>query len=522
VVTPTPQAFLPRLPDAVKPTMSPAAMAAIMRMPEPEVAHEPERPREVPSLGRFIVASLIGRLGLVTIAFLLAQRLHDASRHVANQEFLQAAATLDPLGSFKLLGYVLVILTVAAVGYWAHQVDVGTELLVKFHTKGSWLVALSPVLLLPLFELNQHLTISKVGGAEGVDVRPAVTAVVMAVLVWLPARRIRVALVSMESKMPIRAQAALDLLAVAVFWAAWSRTQLSPVEQLQASHLTRASQMVLAAAIIGLLATISSAALMIRTRRLIAASVHRAARPQAPDVTPFVVQIPSTITAAPARPMLPLVPWRWGLLASYGIWIASHVVAAITYLQIRGLLDSKASDKRIDHQVLVSLVVSAIGFAAVYIAQWAWVIVLVCNANRATLDAPSIVSSCVIAASPLCTLAVAMFLEGAARVDLLVVSFIFGIVSFFASFITSRRAVASVRGDTMTMRTWSAAISVWFAIQYFANTLRPPNAQQVLLLAIATAVLRAGAIVVALRAAMRVTTAADEALRDFHQVKRVS
>ena len=172
--------------------------------------------------------------------------------------------------------------------------------------------------------------------------------------------------------------------------------------------------------------------------------------------------------------------------------------------------------------MLLSVVASAIGFGAVYIAQWAWVIVLVCNANRVTLHSPSLVTSCIMAASPLCILALAIFFEGAARVDLLFFSLLIFMVSFFASFTTSRRAVASVRGDTMTMRTWSAAISLWFAIQYFANILRPPNAQQVLLLAIVTAVLRAGAIVVALKVAMRVTAAADETLHEFHQAKRIS
>ena len=279
----------------------------------------------------------------MAIAFLLAQRLHDARRHVANQDFLQASASLDPFGAFKDVGYALVILTVAAAGWWAHQVDVGAELLAKFHKKGSWLVALAPVLLLPLFELNEHLNISKAGRSSGIDMRPGVVAVVMALVLWLPASRIKAAVVSMGSKLPIRAQAE-----------------------------------------------------------------------------------------------------------------------------------------------------------------------------------PSLVTSCIMAASPLCILALAIFFEGAARVDLLFLSLLIFMVSFFASFTTSRRAVASVRGDTMTMRTWSAAISLWFAIQYFANILRPPNAQQVLLLAIATAVLRAGAIVVALKVAMRVTAAADETLHEFHQVKRIS
>jgi hypothetical protein len=523
VVTPTPQPFLPRLPDAVKPTMTPVAMAAIMRVPEPEVAPEPvEQPREVPSAGRFIAASLIGRLGLLVIAFLLAQRLHDASGHVAKQEFLQASASLDPLGSFKLLGYVLVILTVAAAGWWAHQVDVGAELLAKFHKKGSWLVALAPVLLLPLFELNEHLNISKSGRSGGLDVRPGVVAVVMALLLWLPASRIKAAVVSLGSKLPIRSQAALDLLAIGIFWAAFSRTQLASAEQLRASQLSRVSQMVLVAAVIGVIATISSTVLMIKTRRLITMNVREAARPELPDVPHFVVQPPSTIAPVASRPMLRLAPWRWAMLASYGVWIASHLIAAFTYLQIRGLLDSRASDRRIDHQVLLSVVASAIGFGAVYIAQWAWVIVLVCNANRATLHAPSLVTACIMAASPVCTLALAMFFEGAARVDLVLLSLLFALISFFASFTTSRRAVASVRGDTMTMRTWSAAITLWFAIQYIANTLRPPTAQQILLLAIITAVGKATAIVVALRVAMRVTAAADQTLGEFHQVKRIS
>ena len=491
--------------------------------PEPDIAPEPvEQDREIPSVGRFIVASLIGRVGLVAIAFLLAQRLHDAGGHVAKQEFLKASATLDPVFSFKLVGYALVILTVAAGGWWAHQVDLGAELLAKFHKQGSWLAALAPALLLPLFELNQRVTISKVGGPGGIDVRPAAIALAMALLLWLPANRIRAAVDAMGSKIPIRAAAALDLLAVGIFWAAWSRTRISPVEQLRASQLSRVSQMVLVAAVIGLVATISAAALMIKTRRLLTAGVRRAARPELPEVTPFVMQVPSSITPAPARPMRSLVPWRWALLVSYAIWIASHLVAAFTYLQIRGLLDSHASDKRIDHQIAITVVVSAIGFAVVYIAQWAWVIVVVCNANRATIEAPSVVSACVMAAIPLCTLVLATFFEGAARVDLLFVSLLLVLPSFLVSLNMARRAVESVHGDTMKMRTWSMAICAWLAIQYFSNVLRPPNAQQVLLLAVATAVVRAGPMVVAMKIAIRETATADESLRGFKQVKRIS
>ena len=491
--------------------------------PGPDIAPEPvEQPREVPSLERFIVASVCGRAGLVAIAFLLAQRLHDASGHVAKQELLQASASLDPLGLFKQVGYALVILTVAAAGWWAHQFDLGAELLAKFHKQGSWLAALSPLLLLPLFELNQHLTISKVGGAGGIDVRPGAIALAMALLLWLPASRIRTAVVAMGSRIPIRAQAALDLLAVGIFWAALSRTQLSPAEQLRSSQLSRVSQMVLVAAVLGLVATISSAVLMLKTRRLITAGVRRAARPELPEITPLVMQPQALIAPAPTRPMLRLAPWRWALLVSYVIWIASHLVAALTYLQVRGLLNSHASDKRIDHQVVVSLVVIAIGFGVVYIAQWAWVIVVVCNANRATIEAPSVVGACVTAAIPLCTLTLAMFFKGAARVDLLFGSLLLVLPSFFVSLIMARRAVASVRGDTMTMQMWSMAIAMWFGIQYFANVLRPPTAQQVLLLGVATAVARAGAIVVAIKVAIRVTATADESLRDFRQVKRIS
>ena len=73
----------------------------------------------------------------------------------------------------------------------------------------------------------------------------------------------------------------------------------------------------------------------------------------------------------------------------------------------------------------------------------------------------------------------------------------------------------------MTIRTWSLAISLWMVIQYFANVLRPPTVQQVVILIIATAIVRAGLLIVAIRTAVRVTAAVDVSLSNFHQVKRV-
>jgi hypothetical protein len=490
--------------------------------PVPETAPEPtRRPGEIPSLQGGIVASLIGRLGLVIVAFLMSQRLQQASGMVARQQFVQASAILDPLGSIGLIGVALVVLTVGAAGWFAHQVDVSASMLVKFHRPGSWIAAFAPLLLLPLFQLNEHVDL-QAGGARGVDVRPGLMAILIAVLLWLPASRIKIAVASTGTKLPFRGQAELDLLALACFWAAWSRTKLAPVDQLRTSELSRVGHMVMIAAVIGLVGTLTSAALLIRTRRVITGSARDAMRPSPGEVTSFVLQVPSTRAPVETRPMVPSAPWRWALLSAYVIWIASHFVSAFIYLQVRGLLDVKDSAGKVNHQIAVSVIANAIGFALVFLAQWAWVIVTVVNANRATVQAPSISMTCLFAAVPLATIVAALFFEGAARVDLLFISLMLIVPSYFVSFKMASRAVVSVRGNMMPIRTWAFAIWSWLGIQYFANVMRPPTPQQVLLLGVATAVARAAMLIVALQTAHRVTAAVDVDMHSFHQVKRVS
>lgn len=114
-----------------------------------------------------------------------------------------------------------------------------------------------------------------------------------------------------------------------------------------------------------------------------------------------------------------------------------------------------------------------------------------------------------------------MFFEGPARVDLVFLGLLLALASYFLSLKLASKAVASVGGNMMPIRTWSLAVWMWFGIQYFANVLRPPSVGQVLLLGVATAAVRAAALIVALGSAHRVTAAADVSLRSFHQVKRL-
>jgi hypothetical protein len=512
------QPFLPRLPERARPIPPPTAIAAAPEPPPaPETAPEPLRqPGEIPSLDGGIIASLIARAGLVIVAFLIAQRFQQASRAVADQQLVRASTTLDSLDSITFVGLALVILAVGAAGWLAHQVDVSASRLAKFHKPGSWLAALAPLLLLPLFQFNEHVDLE----AGRIDFRPGVTAIMIVVLLWLPASRIKSAVAATGTKLPFRGQAELDLIAIGFFWAAWSRTRLAPTDQLRAAELSRIGHMVMIAAVVGLVGALTAAALMIRTRRVILGAARDAAAPEQASITSFVIHAPSSPVRGPTRAMIPTAPWRWALLAAYGIWIASHLVSAVIYLQIRGLLDVRDSADRIDRQVAMSVVANGIGFGFVFIAQWAWVIVTVCNANRATVSAPSIAMTWAFAAVPIGTIAISVFLGGAAGGFLFAVGILLVVPSYFLSFKMASSAVASVGGDMMSIRTWSLAIWLWVAIQYFGIVMRPPTVQQVLMLGIATAVVRAAALVVVVRTAHRVTAAADLSMKGFHQVKR--
>lgn len=181
---------------------------------------------------------MIGRAGLVAVAFLMAQRFLQASGMVGNKQVLQASSTLDGLDSIKLIGFALVVLAVGGAGWLAHQVDVSAGLLVKFHKPGSWIAAFAPLLLLPLFQLNEHIDL-QVGGPGGIDIRPGVMALLIAVLLGLPASRIKIAVASTGAKLPFRGQAQLDLVAIGLLWSGWSRTKLAPVDQLRAAELSR-------------------------------------------------------------------------------------------------------------------------------------------------------------------------------------------------------------------------------------------------------------------------------------------
>ena len=71
------------------------------------------------------------------------------------------------------------------------------------------------------------------------------------------------------------------------------------------------------------------------------------------------------------------------------------------------------------------------------------------------------------------------------------------------------------------MRNWHIAVSMCLGVQYLATVVRPPTPQQVLLLGVATAVIKAGVLLGALRVAARVTAGVNVSLHNFHQVKRL-
>ena len=480
----------------------------------------------LPSLDAHILAPLLTRIGLIGVAAVMAHLVGRAADMVAGQQIPRATSTLDQLGLLRTIGIAIAVFAVAASGWWVLQVDRCALVVGKFHRRRSPLFVFSPVLLLVLFVVNDHVDLLQVGAQGprgGVDLRPGVMALIIGFLMWAPSSRLNSAVSSMGAKMPIRTQAALDAIAVGIFWMAWSRTKLAPTEQLRAGDLSRMSLLLVAAVVVGLLGTAFSAIVIVRTKRVVANLARLADMPERLEIMPFVVQSPASAPDLDAtRRMIPLTPWRWAVLASYAVWIASHLAAAVTYLQIRGLLDAHASAARIDHQIGISVIVGLIGFGVVFLAQWAWVIVIVTNANRATVHAPSIALTWVMASMPLVLVTLSAFWTGAARVDLLFTALLLALPSFFLSFNIARKAVASVRGDVMSMGAWRLAVSMCLVVQYFANVVRPPTPQQLLLLCVATAVVKAGVLLGALRVAARVTTGVNASLHNFHQVKRLT
>ena len=490
--------------------------------PQPAAVHD-SAPVAPASLGTGIAVVTIARLGLCVVAALMGSALRHAASLFAAQRTSDASASLDQLQRIKVAAYVLTIVAIAAIGWWTMQIDRSAGVLGKFHKRGSTASVFACVLLIPLFELSDRVDVLKVGGRGGIDFRPAVTTLLVAAVVWLSSGRLRAALDSLGEQLLVRrAQVLFDLLAIGVFWSAWSRTRLDVTNGGFGSDASHVGNLVTTAATLGLISTVLALVMMLKINGVVRAQAREANKPPVPEIDSFVVR---PVWAAPAsttsRPMLPLAPWRWALLASYAIWIATHLVAAVTYLHIRGLLDSDSTTAKIDHQVSVSAIVSLSGFVVVYLAQWAWVIVTVHNANRATLVAPPLVLVWLFASVPVVIAVIAIGVGGTGGVNLAVLAALLGFGSFFASFRMSRSAVASVGGDLISMRSWSLAVSLSVVIQFAANLLRPPSVQQVLLLAMATLTAQAVALAVALRIATRVTADANRSFLEFRQIKRL-
>jgi hypothetical protein len=471
-----------------------------------------------------MTATLISRLGFAGVSMLLAYRMANTRAFYVSLDKIKAETMFRQISMLNVVACVVAVLAIVAAASWIGRVDRSASALGKFHDRTSTVVLFAPLLLLPLFYANDRVQFLQVGDRSPLDLRPALVGIVMCAVMWLPYSRLKAAAHSLGEQLPIRIIGLLDVIAVGCFWAAWSRTSLAPIDRYTKPDVSRMGFLLAAAAAISLLATALLGVAMTRIRRAIGGRVRAAARPELVDVAPPFVAEQARVPLGPesTRPMMPLAPWRWALLAAYGLWVATMVGAAAVYLQIRGLFDSHASEAQIGHKLLLSTIISLSGFAAVYVTQWAWIIVTVGNANRATVRAPSNVTPWIMALAPVAIAASGLLIGGTNGTALLILAVVACAFSYYASFRTARNAVTSVGGTRISVRSWSLPVSMLLVIQYAANNVRPPTPQQVVLLVGATTLVKAAFIIVAAKAAARVTAEVDASMRGFHQVRRVS